>query len=531
MTYGVVRPVVLLLVVLSLAVPAAAQAPAEKIGTVSFQVSCTPAAQAEFNRATAMLHSFWFDVSRQAYEAVAVADPACAMAYWGVAMTLLNNPLASPPTPAALVEGWAAVEKAMAIGPKTPRERDYVAAVAALYRDPARNDHRARVLAYEKAMERVVQRYPDDREAAVFYALALNMAAVPGDKTYTRPLKAAALLEQVFAEQPNHPGVAHYLIHSYDYPPIAGKGVGAARRYASIAPSAPHALHMPSHIFTRLGYWDESITTNRASAATARDHGNKLHAMDYMAYAYLQTAQDAAARTVLDEARAIEQVNVEHIGAAYALAAIPARYALERGRWADAAALTLKPAGYAWARFPMAEAVVVYVRGLGAARSGDAAAARRDIARLGALEETLTVGRQAYWAEQTRIQRRVVSAWLARLEGRHQEALDELRAAADLEDRTEKHPVTPGPVIPARELLGEMLLEMKQPAQALAAFEHSMSLEPNRFRGLAGAARAAELSGDRDKARRYYGDLLALARSGDGDRPELKHAAAYVGTK
>lgn len=514
----------------------------EKLGKVHFPVSCSAPAQAQFDRAVALLHSFWFQESSKAFGAVTQADPSCAMGHWGIAMTWLGNPLAGPPSPKALQEGWAAVEKAKAAGAKTQRERDYIAAIEQFYKDSDKVDHRTRAVAYEKAMEGVFQRYPQDREAAVFYALALNVTLVPTDKTYANQLRAASVLEKVFAEQPEHPGVAHYLIHSYDFPPIANRGVNAARRYASIAPSAPHALHMPSHIFTRLGYWEESIDTNRVSAAVAKDElrhkhpvgagsYNALHAMDYMMYGYLQMVRDREAKGVLEEIAAIRKLDVEHFAAAYAFAAIPARYALERGRWAEAAALSLHPGELAWNRFPQAEAVTVFARALGAARSGDVAAARKDLDRLQALRDALTQAKSAYWAEQTEIQRRIAAAWVARAEGQNGEALELMRSAADLEEATEKHPVTPGPIVPARELLGQLLMELGQPAPALREFEKSHRVEPNRFRGLYGAARAAELSGDRDKARSYFTKLVALAEKADTERPEIAEARAFLAKK
>ncbi|HLC42807.1 MAG TPA: hypothetical protein VJO34_14440, partial [Methylomirabilota bacterium] len=389
-------------------------------------------------------------------------------------------------------------------------------------------DHRTRAVAYEKAMGQLAQRYPDDREAAVFYALALNVTALPTDKTYAQQLKAASVLEKVFAEQPEHPGVAHYLIHSYDYPPIAYRGLDAARRYASIAPSAPHAQHMPSHIFTRRGFWQESIASNRASAATATDHLNHLHAMDYLAYAYLQGAQDREAKRVLEEVRALGKIKIEHFVSAYALAAIPSRFALERGQWAEAATLALYPSEFPWSRFPQSEAILVFARALGAARSGNVAAAKGDLAKLQSFREALASAKQGYWAEQVEIQSQVVSAWIARAEGRNDEALRLLRGASDLEDATEKSPVTPGPILPARELLGELLLELGEPKQALAAFEHSMKAEPNRLKGTYGAARAAELSGDRVKAKAYYATLVEIAKNADTERPELREAKAYL---
>ena len=500
----------------------------EQLGTVHFPVSCSAEAQAQFQRAVALLHSFWWQEAEKAFAAVAQTDPTCAMSYWGSAMTLLQNPFTWPPAPQTLQEGWAIVEKAKALEPKTHRERDYIAAIAVFYEDADTVDHRTRVLAYEKAMEQVYLRYPEDREAAVFYALALDVAAPPTDKTYANQLKAAGILEQIFVEQPNHPGVAHYLIHSYDHQPIAHRGLAAARRYAQIAPSAPHALHMPSHIFTRQGLWQESIESNRASAAATENHYDKLHAMDYLEYAYLQGAQDLAAKRVFDDMTALGKVNSEHWTTAYALAAIPARYTLERRRWADAASLTLQPNEYPWSRFPQAEAVAVFARALGAARSGNAVAAKKDMERLQVLRDALVVAKQSYWAEQAEIQGRVVAAWVARAEGKNEEAIQLMRAAVEREEATDKHPVSPGPIVPARELLGEMLLEAQEPRQALQEFEHAIREEPHRFNGLSGAARAAQLAGDAEKAHTYYAQLVTLCEHGDNGRSELAEARTFL---
>ncbi len=509
----------------------AQQAPAgEKLGTVHFKVSCSPSAQAQFDRAVALLHSFQYADARKAFTGVAETDSSCAMAHWGVAMVSLGNPLVGAQPPEALKAGSEAVQRAKAAGPRTPRERDYISAIETFYKDHDKVDHRTRSLAYEKAMEALATRYPDDREATVFYALALNMTIVPTDKTYANQLKAAGLLEKVFAEQPNHPGVAHYLIHTYDYPAIAEKGLVAARRYASIAPAAPHALHMPSHVFTRVGSWQESIDSNRASAAVG-DQPQRLHAQDYMVYGYLQQAQDVEAKRVVEDIRGVAQVNMKHpvvFAAGYALNAIPARYALERGRWGEAAALTMPTAEFEWSRFPQAEAVMVFARGLGAARNGNATGARQDIERLRALHGKLVDAKQTYWAGQVEIQARIVAAWAARAEGKMDEALQVMRAAADAEDLTEKHIVSPGPLVPARELLGEMLLEAKRPAEALREFEASQKKEPNRFRGLYGTARAAEMAGDRDKAAQNYRELLALSQKADAERPEIQQAKAFL---
>jgi tetratricopeptide (TPR) repeat protein len=513
----------------------------EQLGAVQFKVSCDPATQADFSRAVALLHSFALDAANTQFTAVGQRDPSCGMAYWGVAMTWLGNPLAGPTTPKGLQEGSAAVAKAKAAGAKTQRERDYIAAIDAFYADHAKVDHRTRATNYEKAMERLATAYPDDREATIFYALALNVTLNPSDKTYANQLKAAGLLEKAFAEQPNHPGVAHYLIHSYDFPPIAQKGLPAARRYASIAPSAPHALHMPSHIFTRVGDWQQSIDTNKASAKAAvtgvgaaeHTHGLRsyeaLHAYDYMMYGFMQLGKDREAQGVMDDVLSTKKLNVDHFAGAFALAAIPARYTLERARWGDAAKLAFTPSDLAWDKFPQAESITWFARGLGAARSGDLASARRDVARLEALRDSMTAAKSTYWAQQSEIQRRAVAAWIAFGEGRRDEALALARSAADLEDSTEKHPVTPGSIKPARELLAEMLLEAKDSAAALREFEASQKIDPNRLNGLWGAGRAAEQAGDAAKAKLYYGQLVTLAQTADTPLPAVTHAKKYLG--
>ncbi|HEY7610262.1 MAG TPA: hypothetical protein VIF14_13595 [Alphaproteobacteria bacterium] len=518
--------------------------PAERLGQVHFPVSCT-AVQKEFDRAVAMLHSFWFPPANATFRAIAAKDPQCGMAWWGVAMVALGNPLAGAPSPQSLRAGRDAVEKAQAAGAKTERERDYIAAIAQFYRDSDKSPHRARALAYEQAMERLAAKYPDDSEANVFYALSLNITFDPGDKSYKNQLKAAGILERIFAAQPQHPGIAHYIIHSYDFPPIAGKGLDAAKRYAKIAPDAPHALHMPSHIFTRVGHWEDSIASNRASAAVAMKEyaatsssnsvANAYHAYDYMAYGHLQLAQDKAAKAIAEKILEIRKVDLATAGApiavTFAVAAIPVRYALEREQWADAARLELPAIDLAWNQFPQTVAIVAFGRGVGAARSNDLATAERARAELGKLREALVQMKQVYWANQVEIQAEVVEAWIKFAAGKTDEGLAQMRLAAEWEDKTEKHPVTPGPILPARELLGDMLMQAGKPKEALAAYEHSMRVEPNRFRGLAGAARAAELSGDKEKAQQYYKRLLALAAKGDGERPILKMARDFTGAK
>jgi hypothetical protein len=492
-------------------------APTGRLGTVHFETSCTPAVQKTFDRGVALLHSFWFSAAVKAFDEVLASDPNCVMAQWGKAMSWWSNPFAGMRSGEALKAGLAAIDAAKASGGGTQRERDYIAAVDMLFRDAATKDQRSRTLAYEKAMEALAAKYPDDVEARIFYALALGQTALPTDKSYANQLKAADILEREFAKQPDHPGLAHYIIHSFDVPPLAARALDAARRYAKIAPDAPHALHMPSHTFTRVGLWQESIDTNLASAAAARKDNataEELHALDYQAYAYLQIAQDAnAKKTVAAIPSLFPKISAPGAGNAappaagyFAAAAIPARYALERAAWAEAASLEVRESPTPWA-----DSVTWFAKGLGAARTGDAAAARTATEKLAALRDKLSAPNDGYWREQVEIQRRGVAAWAAFAGGRTDEALALMREAADMEDATEKAPVTPGPIKPARELLGEMLLELKKPADALAAFEATLKKEPNRFRAIYGAARAADASGDKAKAKTYYANLIQLA--------------------
>jgi tetratricopeptide (TPR) repeat protein len=509
----------------------------ERLGAVHFPVSCNPEAKEGFSRAIAMLHSFWYEEAVKAFSGVADADPGCAMAWWGVAMSHWY-PLWYPPPPAALKAGADAVAKAEAVGATTERERGYIAAIAAFYRDSDKLDHRTRALAYEQGMANLHERYPDDREAAIFYALALNATALPTDKTLTNLKKAAAILGPIFAEQPNHPGVAHYLIHSDDAPPLAEAGLEAARRYAEIAPSVPHALHMPSHIFTRLGYWQESIDSNVRSAAAGQAYANtafgegiawdqSLHAMDYLAYGYLQLGQNHKARAIVDEIMAFKKATPDSLPAAYALAAVPARYAVERRNWAEAAQLELPPTMFAWDKFPWATAMIAFVRALGDSYTGNIAAAKAEIDKLSASRDALKVNNK-YWSDQVEAQRQAATAILAQAEGRQDEAVRELRAAADLEDGMEKHPVTPGSIVPLRELLGDLLLKIGQPGPALAEYERSLKSAPSRLRTVSGAAKAANAVGDRAKAKEYFGELTGLARNADTPLPELAEATAYL---
>src|SRR5438132_3323204 len=499
-----------------------------RLGTVHFMTSCNETAQRGFDRGMRYQHSFWYRQAKEIFEDVAKADPECGMAFWGIALTLLSNPHGAPPA-SNLPLGLAAIQKAKAVGAKTQRERDYIDALAVMYVDYDKIDHRSRVQAYLKAMEALAGRYPEDDEAQIAYAITLNVAASPADKSYANQLKGAAILEPIFKRQPQHPGVAHYLIHLYDYPPIAEKGLDAARRYASVAPASAHAQHMPSHIFTRVGYWKDSIASNVESSHVARadkEGHDQLHAMDYLVYAYLQLGQDNKAAAVIDEMNGVTGFTETFIAGPYALAASPARYAVERGDWKAAAALQVRASPLAHVR-----AVTHFARALGATRSGNPEAAKADIAKLAELRDKLRDAKDAYWSEQVDIQRQVATAWLLYAEGKRDDALNAMSAAADAEGKTEKHPVTPGVAKPARELYGVMLLESGNAKDALVAFEATLKKEPNRLAAYVGAAKAAETSGESAKAHEYYSKVIAIADAADNTRTEVTDARAFLTTR
>ena len=530
----------LLVSALFLAEPAAHdhQHQLEKLGKVNFQTSCSSQAHASFTRGMTLLHSFEYPQAEAAFNEAVAADPTCSIAHWGVAMSLYH-PLWAPPSKAELQRAHAALAKAEATPAKSERERDYVAAVATYYRDSDKLDPKARALAYNEAMSALHKRYPADREAAIFYALSqIAAGTLDQDPNFSREKEAAGILNAVLKEEPDHPGVTHYLIHGFDYPPLADLAVPAARRYASIAPDSPHAQHMPSHIFTRLGMWNESIASNLKSEASARalvkseglDGGSneQLHAMDYLAYAYLQTGQEAAAQRVLAELNALQKVNQPIFTTAYAATAIPVRIVLENRRWKEAASLSLPDNVSKLApleNFQWAGAHVYFARAIGAARSGQAAAAREATAKLKAIEDALIVPPGTYdWRKQVSIERQVAEAWTSYAEGKRDDAVTMMRAAADLDDATEKHPVTPGAILPAREQLGEMLLELDRPKEALAEYEGSLKRAPRRLVGLYGAAHSAKLAGDVTKATRYYAELAEMTKAGDGTRAEIREA-------
>jgi len=473
-----------------------------ELGKVNFAVSCSPSAQQQFNRAVAWLHSFEYEEAEKAFTQVASTDPKCVMGYWGVAMSNYH-PIWVPPSEEELKKGRAAIEKAKSVVALTPRERDYIAAIEVFYKDADKLDHRTRAFAYRDSMEQLYRRYANDREAAVFYALTLIATGMmANDKSYTSEKKAAEILNRVLAAEPEHPGVAHYLIHGYDFPTLAALALPAARSYAKIAPASAHAQHMPSHIFTRLGLWQEAIQSNldavsSGKAYAIRNHlvgawDEQLHAMDYLAYAYLQSGQDKQARRVVDELAGIQRVDPENFKGAYSFSAIPARYALERRQWAEAASLTLSPASFPWSRFPWAEAHIHFARAIGAARNGDVASSRQEVEKLRGIRDKLSQVKGDFdWGKQVEIHLQAASAWLTLAEGKREEAFQILRAAAELDDATDKHPVTPGSLIPAREQLADMLLELHRPADALKEFEASLKNAPNRFNAVYGAAKAA----------------------------------------
>jgi tetratricopeptide (TPR) repeat protein len=510
---------------------------AEKLGAVHFAISCNEVAQKEFNRAVALLHSFQFSRAIEGFNAALVQDATCGIAYWGISLSDWSNPFAPGIKDKGQLQlGRESAERGKSVGVKTERERAYLAAVGKLYSDFESTPQAVRLLAYRDAMGEVAAKYPEDHEAQIFYALALAASEDSADKTYAGRLKAGAILEKLFEEEPTHPGLAHYIIHAYDVPALSAQALVAARRYAEIAPDAPHALHMPSHTFTRLGYWQESIDSNVAAASAARREGQtaeELHASDYEIYAYLQTGQDEAAGRMLNSlpeiaSRFDSKTVLSGAGGPaagyFALAAIPARYALERQDWKQAEQLAPRET-----QFPYTDAMTWFAVGLGAARLGHAVSANETATALQQIQERLLKADEPYWARQVEIQGLEVAAWAALAAGKKQVALRQMKSATELEDGTEKSAVTPGPLAPARELLGEMLLELNQPMQALEQFEATLKKEPRRFRSLYGAAHAAQLSGSRDTSRKYFRELLKVCAHADKPaRSELEEAERAI---
>ena len=522
------------------------------VGKVTFPIACTPDVQSDFARGVALLHSFFYEEARRVFTSVAERDPKCAMAQWGIAMSWWH-PIWTPPNPDEMRAGKAAIEKAMSINAGSDRERGFITALNTYY-NTADNSNAApvgqschgpvgprdRVVAYEKAMRQLRDKYPDDFEVQTFYAFAVLGVgyATPNDTTLSKQLEAAGMLEKLWKQNPNHPGVVHYLIHSYDYPQFAERGLTAAQTYNSIAPWVPHALHMPSHILTRLGMWDESIAANQASAEASRAYAamrhrdaaeaEELHALDYLAYSYLQEAQDAEAKKIVDLAAKVKKTNPElEFSAAYALAAIPTRYAFERNDWATAANLSIPNVPH-WSSFPFMEALIEYGHALGRAHTGDLGGARKAIARMQQLRDATKDPKFDYFKSHLDLQMQAATAWVAAAEGKKNDAIDILRRAADSEDILGKHPVSPGAFVPIREQLGTLLLEVEQPSEAQRQFEAALKIYPGRFRGLYGAAKAAELAGDKDSANRYYTKLAAQTSKAGGSRDELNHVREFL---
>lgn len=514
----------------------------EELGRVHFPVSCgsrpcEAAIAARFERAVAMLHSFWYEKAEEEFRGIAAQEPSCALAWWGVAMCRYH-PLWAPPSAEDLNVGREAVEKARAVAGLPARDRAYIEAIGAFYDGSATSGHAARRAAYAKAMEKLHADFPEDREATAFDGLALLATATPEDKTYAVQKKAASLLEPIFREQPDHPGASHYLIHALDSPALASLALPAARNYAKIAPSVPHALHMPSHIFTRLGLWQDSIESNRASAEAARRFerekklkspwDEELHALDYLLYAALQIGKDSEADAVAARAAEVSSVWPDIAKGGYALAAISARPAMERGRWDEAARIPLPKQGSPADLFAYGRAMVRFARAVGAARSGDAQGAAVEAAQIAPIRDALARDPDTYWRDQTEILRKEAEGWASHAAGKDEEAVAFLTSAAAQEDAGDKRPVTPGPIAPAREQLGELLLEIGRPAQALRMLKISLESSPNRWRGLAAAFRSARRAGDGAAAALYARQLAELGHDAEKPRPELREAQEYL---
>ncbi len=497
----------------------------EKLGKLTFPTSCDAKVQAEFERGVAMIHSYWFLIARRTFENVLRQDPSCAIAYWGIALDLLNNSLAVVPPRADAEAAWAALEKAREIGAKTQHERDWIEALSAYYREHANTPVNVRLARYNEAMEHLTQRYPDDYEAQVFYALTLQASASPADTTYANQLKSIAILEKLYDRNPQHPGVTHFLIHAYDYHPLAEKGIPAARRYAGIAPAVPHARHMPSHIYSMVGLWEESIASNASALEIQPDY---YHAADFSVYAHLQLAQDAKAKALTEKSVATADRGDRPITFANFTAknAMPARCVLERGDWAGAAALPFTPSQY-----PQPDSLTRFTRGLGMARIGDVAGAKTEIEAIKALRAALEKSNQSYWADRSEEQILAISAWVALKEGARDQALKLMRAAADGEDGSVKHVAMENRLYPLRELFAELLLEIGQPDAALTEFETALKQTPNRYRTFLGIARAGAAIGNRAKASEYYGKLVELAKNADTERQEIREAKEFLAQK
>jgi tetratricopeptide (TPR) repeat protein len=509
--------------------------PDAAFGTVSFETSCPQSVKADFDLAVSLLHSFEYDEAEKAFAKVIDEEPACAMAYWGVAMSNYH-PLWSPPTQAELEKGAKAIAIARSLTQKSKKENGFIQAAALFYNNWQTTDHRSRSMAFAKAMEQLYSNFANDKEAATFYALALTATASPTDKTFSNQKKAGAILNALYPGQPNHPGIVHYIIHTYDAPELANLALDAAKKYAAVAPSSAHALHMPSHIFTRLGLWDECIKSNLASVASAQCYATaagitghwdeELHGLDYLIYAYLQKGQTDTAKQQLDYLNTIKEIHPANFKVAYAFAAIPSRYVLENKLWVAAASLEFPKANFNWKDFPMQKAIIHFTRSLGAVNTNQLAAAKTELGNLKIMHDTLLQQKDSYKADQVQVEIMSAEAWILFKEGKNREALQLMTAAADMEDKTEKHPVTPAEVIPARELLADMLLAMHKPAEAFTTYTAVLKKQPNRFNALYNAGLAAALSGNKEKANYYYRQLTVIAAG--SPRPELQIAVSYL---
>jgi tetratricopeptide (TPR) repeat protein len=507
---------------------------AAQLGTVTFPVSCNPAVQKSFERGVALLHSFWYEEAEKEFVHISAEAPNCAMAHWGVAMSLWHQ-LWNEPDKKVIEHGMEEVHQAHTTdGPTTPREKAYIAAIAAFYSDSKKLDHDARAKAYSGAMKKVYETYPDDREAAVFYALSLLACEPHDDATFANRKQAAAILEKLFATEPDHPGVAHYLIHAYDKPQLAQLGLPAARRYAQVAPAAPHALHMPSHIFARVGLWQDDINSNLASIAASRKtaamgmggEGHQFHAMDFLFYAYMQSGRDADARALIEEIRAMPNKKDDMYGTGYdphaaTLSHLSAMYPIEMHDWATAAALPpTEVQGTA------EDSTIYWARAIGSAHLRKPEDVRKDLTAIETVHKKLAAEKSEF-ANSVEDDRKEAVAWLAFAEGKDDDAVEAMRPIADKEDSLGEEPEG----IPAREMIADMLLEAKRPQQALAEYQTDLKLNPNRFDGLYGAARAAEAAGKQSDAAEYYALLLKVCDGSNSTRPELSRARELVAQK
>lgn len=512
--------------------------PGKQFGSVEFETSCSQKIKKDFDLGVALLHSFEYDEAEKVFAKVIYEEPGCAMAYWGVAMCNYHEVWPAPPTQEELEKGTKAIKIAQSLPQKSKREADYIDAIAQFYKDWDKTNHHSRCLSFEKAMEKVYRSYPADNEAAIFYALSLDGAADPADKSFSNQRKAGSILTSLYAGEPDHPGIVHYIIHSYDYPELAALALPAARKYASIAPSSAHAQHMPSHIFTRLGLWDECIHSNLISTAAARCYAEsaginghwdeELHGMDYLVYAYLQKGENDLAKKQCDYLKTIREVYPVSFKDAYAFAAIPSRYLLENKNWKEAADMETYPGNFPWQKFPWQKAIIHFTRLLGDVNIGRIDSAMAELKNLNRAYDTLMFQKDPYKADQVKIQATISEAWILFKQGKNMEALKQMNLAADMEDQTEKSPVTPGEVIPAKELLGDMLMQMNEPCKALEAYEADLKKHPNRFNGLFGAGSAAEKCGTPAKAKAYYQQLAAIPGAINSTRPELKKVRLFL---